>query len=172
MHPGAPLSNLGDLAQKAREKPLRHARGWLFFIGIMTMLFNLFLLVNLPNEVRKELENQRQKLAAVGMALTNPQQVETAMYAFGYAIYGGAFLLGVVFVVLACLMLRFPLVASVTSMTLFVLVQIGFGLLEPANIYSGFLVKIIVFFVLLNAIKAAVAYEKNKREAVELQPGY
>lgn len=172
LQPGVPLSNLGNLAQSAREKPLRVARGWLIFVGIMTILFNLFFLINLPNEVKSELDKQRQQAAARQMVLTNPSELETLIYVAGGVIYGGAVFLGVTFIVLACLMLRFPLVTTIASMALYLLAQVGFALLEPLSLLSGFLIKIIVIIVLVNAIKAAVAYERHQRQTAQFQPEY
>src|SRR5438552_2856250 len=76
------LPRLGSLAQSAREKHLKKAKGWLIFLGIAWILIHGFFLVNLPNEVRNELT----KAGAFGPGANASQvkQAETAMYAAGY----------------------------------------------------------------------------------------
>jgi hypothetical protein len=145
---------LGSLAQSARDKQLGHAKGWLIFLGIMTILVNLFMVANLPNEVQQEMRS-------IG---PNARDAETAMYLAGYVIYGGTVLLGVIFIVLGCLVRTYPLPITVASMLLFIGAQIIFGLLNPMNILGGIIFKIIIFVVLLKAIGAASAYEKERRK--------
>ena len=54
---------LGSLTQQARKGQLKQARGILFFIGIISLLANLFLYANAESEVRQEVDKQ---LAGIG----------------------------------------------------------------------------------------------------------
>jgi hypothetical protein len=147
-------AQLGSLAQSARAKQLGHAKGWLIFLGVMTILVNIFMLINLPNEVKKE----------SGSLGGNVSDAETAMYIAGVVIYGGSLFLGATFIVLGCLVRRFPLPVTITSLLLFLGSQAIFALLNPLNICGGWIFKIIILVVLIKGIGAAAAYEKEKRK--------
>lgn len=157
-----PLSNLGDLAQKAREKPLRHARGWLLFVGIASTLVNLALLINLSNEVQTELAKMPANI--------DRQAAEAAMVSYGLVLYGGPMLLGIAFIVLGCLVMRYPLPTTITSLVLYIAGNAIFALLNPLSLVSGFIIKIIVVVVLVNAVRAASAYEQERRDTQAFQP--
>jgi hypothetical protein len=109
--------------------------------------------------------------AGPGQVLTNRQEIERTLYMINSAIFMGSMVLGVVFVVLGCLVLRFPLVTTITSLTLFILVQIAFIAIDPHNLYRGIIVKVIVLVVLIKAIQAAGAYEREKRDDLAFDAG-
>jgi hypothetical protein len=156
-------STLGKLAQSARDKQLGYAKGCLIFVGIMTMLLNLFMLFNLTNEVNTELN----KLTIQGVQ--NRTEVEAVMYAFGYLIYGSTVVVGILFIVLGCLVRKYPVPATIGGLVLFIGGNIVFALFDPLNLVRGIIIKIIILVVLIKAVSAALAYEKEK--AVSWQPG-
>src|SRR5262249_3181126 len=158
-------AQLGSLAQSARDKQLGRAKGWLIFLGIMTIVVTLFqVFILLPNEIDKHIQSEIGAAKVRGMQLTNLEEMRTAMYVFGYIISAAVLLLGVVYIVLGCFVRSYPLPATITAMILFIVSEILAAVLDPVNIGRGFILKIIIFVVLVKAIGAAAAYEKEKRK--------
>lgn len=155
-------SSLGSLAQAAREKQLNKAKWWLIIVGILSLLGSLVVFAAETSQLEREIGR-----AQVGLTPAEAQQQRTVIYAVVYTILIGQLLVCVAFIVCGALMKRYPVVMSVTAMTLFVLQQIVAAVLDPLNIVRGFIIKIILIFVLINAIKAAFAYQREKQLAAE-----
>jgi hypothetical protein len=82
----------------------------------------------------------------------------------GYLFYGLPALLGLLFVVFGLIVKQFPVPITVTSLVLYVLATVAFGLLSPATLLQGIVVKVIFIIGLFRAIKAARAYQDHARQ--------
>lgn len=92
-----PLPKLGSLAQKARSKHLKQARTILFVIGILTILVNAGLIV---------------------VSLANGGDETVVLVSC--AIHGLFLCLGILFVIFGAIIYRFPVMVTITSLTLYV----------------------------------------------------
>jgi hypothetical protein len=152
------LKPLGSLAQSARGKEIKQAQVILIIIGLLTMAVNGFLLFNLPNEIRQAIQQNQIDPAEVA-AFTQ------AVNVIGYLIYGGALLLGAVFFIFGLIVKQYPVPITITSLVLYILATLGFGLLNPASLAQGIIVKILFIVGLFRAVKAARAYEGHTQKA-------
>ena len=158
------LKPLGSLAQAARDKQIRQARSTFIVIGVLTLGLNGFLLYNLPNEIAQAARSNN-----VGPA--QEAQFRQAVSFVGYAIYGGATLLGLVFVALGLLIKLRPVPITIIGLVLYIGSAVGFGLLNPLSLAQGVIVKVIIVVALVRAIKAARAYEQESKLAPGALPG-
>ncbi len=132
---------LGSLAQGARIKHLNSARNYLLLVFVLQMVGGLFLVyafsqVNIPKEALPQV----------------------------YLAYGVVFGAGLAFLVLALLVYRFPLPATIIGLVLFITLHAIDAIADPTSLARGWLIKILVIAALVKAIQAAVAYE-NERKA-------
>ena len=162
-------SGLGSLAQSARGKQLKTARGIMLFVGILTILFNGFLFFNAENEVKKVTQDEARKAGGA----VHPAQVrdfEATVLRFCRLIYGGSILLGVVFVVLGIIVKKYPVPATAIALILYVGSMVIFAVLVPGSIASGIIVKIIIIVALIKSLTAAIAYQKEQQMSAEELP--
>ena len=161
------LPGLGNLAQAARTKRLKQARGILLFVGILTIIGNIVFLALARSQVKDALDKEEQKLRGQGMVVDQAkrQQVEDQQILLIYAIHGVAIALGVLFVVFALIIYRFPVFATVTSLVLYIGAAVVFGLLHPPSLAAGLIIKIIIVIALVKAVQAALAFERERAEA-------
>jgi hypothetical protein len=150
-----------SLAQAARGKHLNTARNVLIAIGVLTILFNVFFLFQVPSQVRMELNQELARQRIAGNAADRPQ-AEQLMLMVSYAVHGGTILLGVVFIVCGLLVKRFPVVVTILSLVLYVASVAVFGVLNPATIPMGLVFKIIVVICLVKAVQSAFAYQREQ----------
>ncbi|HEY7422642.1 MAG TPA: hypothetical protein VH682_00145 [Gemmataceae bacterium] len=165
------LPKLGSLAQKARGKQLKQARGILFVIGALTVLVNGGLLIATPSLVKQEIDKEILKQG--GVPQVDPLRVEEVrneMLILNYAIHGLFFSLGVLFLIFGALVYRFPLAMTVTSLVLYLLASLATGVLAPAALASGAIVRILIIIALAKSIQSAYAYEKERRAQAEYEP--
>lgn len=168
------LPKLGSLAQAARGNQLRNARNILLFIGIITLLFTAVQLALVRGEVKREIDQEITKQAAVGKkvdpaarAQFEEQLVMVQLVLVGL-IGGGE---GIAFVILGVLVKRFPVPATIIGLVLYILDTVVGVLLNPAA--AGALIIRVIFIVALSkAIQAAFAYEREKREQLAVQAEY
>lgn len=160
---GGGIGGLGSLAQAAREKHLRTARGVFIFIGLLTIAVNVFQLASaefLVEGAIKELLKQENLTEAEAdphqLALARESILRT-LQLFGYGTIG----LGVVYLLLAAFLKRHPVAICVTGLVLYVAAAVVFGLLDPATLLQGLIVKIVIVIALVKATQAAVAYQKG-----------
>ena len=139
------LPQLGDLAQSSRENELGKAKGTLIVIGLLTMAINGFMFANAKKEIAE---------------LNVPDQAE--LVAVVQVIYGAAFLLGLALLICGCLVKSWPVPMTITGLTLYLLGTIGFALLNPASILQGIIFKVIVVVMLVQSIRTAFAYERDR----------
>ena len=102
-------SNLGSLAQSARVKQLKTARGIMIFVGVLTIAVNGFLYANAHNEVEQVVQQQIRQVHAHGLV---EQQASVAEFRhritlFCQLIYGSAVAIGAVFIALGLIVYGF-----------------------------------------------------------------
>lgn len=144
-----PSEELGSLAQSARQSSLKQARVILIVVGVLTILVNLFGLMNIDNEIR---EVQRQHPGIV---------ISEEVVRVARLIYIGSAGLGVVFVILGITVYSAPLVCTVTGLVLYLGGIAVFAVLEPESIIRGIIIKIFIIIGLVKAVQAAAAYERE-----------
>jgi hypothetical protein len=160
------LKPLGSLAQAARGNELNSAQRILLVIGILTLAINGFLLFNLPNEIQHAIEQNQ-------IAPEDVEQARQGGMIAGYLMYGLTTLLGVVFVIFGLVVKQFPLPITITSLVLYVFAIAGLGFLDRETLVHGIIMKVIIVFALIRAIKAARAYQDHTSNSIgaEGQPG-
>jgi hypothetical protein len=157
--PTAPaVKPLGSLAQAARGSELTQAQRILVAIGALTLAVNGFFLFNLQNEIQQAIQQNQIDPSEV-------EQVRQAATISGYLIYGLPALLGLVFIVFGLIIKRFPVPITVTSLILYLLAAGAFAFLDPKTLFQGLVLKVIVIFALIRAIKAALAFRSPTTEA-------
>ncbi|MCG3125322.1 MAG: hypothetical protein CHACPFDD_00140 [Phycisphaerae bacterium] len=153
---------LSSLAQEARKKQLRVASGIFIAVGILTILANAVLLAMFDSQVDTLLSAE---LAKQGLRLedTDPgahEKARATVARTGYLIFGGAIAIGVVYLVLAALVSRKPVVMTVTGLVLYIASMAIFGLLDPTTLLRGLIIKLLIILVMAKAVSAALAYER------------
>ncbi len=151
--PESESSRLGSLAQSARSKQLNTARGILLFIGIVIILFNGFQMAMVRNEVKKALDEGIRKQMGPGAQVDarERQNIEDAAIVFGYLVCGAFIFLGV------------PV--TVASLVLYIGATVVTGLLNPASLGAGLIIKIFIIVALSKAIQSAIAYQRAEKSA-------
>ncbi len=131
---------LGRLAQNARQKHLKSARNLLFLVAALQVLGGIFLIFVLNN-------------------MRIPAEAMPMVYLSFAIVFGAA----IAFLVLGILVPRFPIPATVIALILFITLHAIDALADPTALLRGWILKIIVIVVLVKAIQAAVAYEKERK---------
>jgi hypothetical protein len=174
--PARPRKKLGSLAQKARGKHLNQARALLIVIGVLTVIINLFDLVDTRKGFRFMSPREALEQAIYKQNAGAPKQLVdqvvgqmAPVLTLSVVVFVG---LGLVFIVFGLVIKVIPVVATVTSLVLYVVgnVVTAIMVLHFANdkaaelLASGIIVKIIIVVCLIKAIQAAIAYERERRE--------
>jgi hypothetical protein len=165
-------SSLGSLAQAARHKQLKTARWILIIVGVLTVLANLAFFALIVPQVDEEIKKQVNELHRQGLQ-EDPEivtEVRGKMIRIAQLFQGGAAALGVVFIVLGCLVHKYPVPATVTGMVLYIGGNAVFGYLDPMNLARGWIIKIIIVFVLAKSIQAAIAYQRERASSTVNPP--
>lgn len=157
------LSGLGSLAQAARAKQLKVARGILLVVGIITIVVNGLMFANTSNEVEQEIQKQVQAVHAQGMqeAPAEVEEFRSRVTRICQIIYGSLIVLGVIYVILGILVPTFPVPATVLGLVLYIGAAAILGFLNPITLVSGWLFKIIIVVALAKSIQSAVAYQRG-----------
>lgn len=157
-----PGRKLGSLAQKARGKQLNQARWILIIIGVLTVALNAVVMAtardSVKAEIKRELANQRVVVDPVQLREFEDQHVRILMAANGVGV-----VLGVIFIICGIMVYRFPVPATLISLVLYIVANLGFAALNPQNFAQGIIMKIIIVVALVKAVQAAFAYEKEAR---------
>lgn len=180
--PANPKPALGSLAQSARTDQLKSARGIFIFIGIVTIIANIFFWTQMRKEIRKELNaevaKERANAKAQGMELDEAEvakylrDTEEEVMKFANYITIGTIVLGVMFVIFGIFVTAAPVPITIAGLVLYVLAAIGFAILDPESIAKGAIIKVFIVFGMVKAIKSALAYEREKRMAESEQFSY
>ncbi len=167
----APLPRLGSLAQTARGKELQKAKRILLAIGVLTVLVNLVGLFTTPTLVKGVIDQEIIKAGGHGRVDPVRVQEETdRLLVLNYLLDGVFLFLGVLFVIFGLLIYRFPVPATIISLTLYLLATLSMALIDPLLLVSGVIFRIIFVVALAKAIQSALAYEKSRRAAEEYGP--
>jgi hypothetical protein len=160
---GGELPRLASLAQSARSKSLKRARLTLIWLGVLMAVVNGVLLFAARQNVQAQFDQEIADLAKQGLSV-DPEQVSALIDASVRAtqlVAGGAAALGVLFIVFGLNVYRYPLPITITGLVLY----LGFialnAVADPLTIFQGLILKILVIVFLANAIRAALAYEKE-----------
>lgn len=167
--PTSSLPTLGggssSLAQSARLKQLNVAKWILFILGGLTIAVHIGVFV-LSEQIAREETDKSLKAEGLHRNQVDQQLLrehdESAVRAMQLAA-GGFIALGVVYIVAASLIKTYPVPATVTSLVLFISANVLLAVFDPSTIVSGIILKIIVFVVLVKAVQAAIAYQKEKQ---------
>jgi uncharacterized membrane protein (UPF0136 family) len=143
------LPKLGSLAQSARNKHLKQAGKTLLIVGILMAIVQVGMFFIDRGQVQQAGNQVDQEIAQL----------------FLIAFHGSAILLALAFVVLSFFVERYPVPITVTALGLFLGLQVIFAVINPLNIVSGILVKIIVIVALVKALQAGIAAQREAREA-------
>lgn len=156
------MAGLGNLAQSARGKELKSARTIMFFVGVLSVAVNMFVYSSAEGEVQKELDKEVAKLGP-GFEVDDEKMAEVKDQAVGATrlISGGGMVLGMVFVACGLLVQRHPVPATITALALYLGSMAIFGLVNPASLASGLIIKIFIVVGLFKAVQAAIAYQKE-----------
>jgi hypothetical protein len=155
-------ARLGNLAQAARGKAIRNARGIMLFIGIASMLVNGFFFVSAASDVQSELDKEIGKLGPnfvvdpVKLAGVKAQAVRTT-----HLITFGGIFLGAIFVGCGVLVERHPVPITVAALALYLGGNAIFAVINPASLGAGMIMKIFIVIALFKAVQAAIAYQKE-----------
>jgi hypothetical protein len=160
-------AGLGSLAQSARAKQLNQARNILLAVGVLTILVNAFLLLNVRNEAKQAVGFMRGDAAEI-------QRLEDHVVRMGAVIYGGVILLGILFVVFSLIIKLYPVQITITSLILYVGAAAIFAVLDPTTLMQGAIIKVIIIVGLAKAIQSAIAFERERRQTAlpAVEPGY
>jgi hypothetical protein len=160
---------LGSLAQKARGGNLNAARVILIILAVFLLGQAAYYMVDWSagklQGPRGLVEKLVQKEIGPGAVLPPAQMDQLVMFftlllAFDIAV-GGLFLL------FGLLITVIPVIATISSLVLYLVQQAILLYLNPAMVGSGFLFKILIIIALVKAIQAAFAYEKERRDQAE-----
>jgi hypothetical protein len=172
-----PRPKLGSLAQKARGKKLKEARGILLTIGILTLLWNGGFLVAIPHFVDEAIHTEIAKVGGFNQVdQAAVQHARSQLLMINYAITGLFFVMGVLFVIFGALVYRYPLAMTITSLVLYLLATLAMIVIaalgdDPGLAGGGMIVRIIIIIALAKSIQSAHAYEKERRAEEEYRYG-
>ena len=160
-----------SLATTARNQELKKAKGILWFVGVVTILFQGFLFANSKKELDEAMSAELGKngisLAQI-RALPEEQRTEfDTEYSNAFNkvrfIYGAGIGIGAIFVVCALGLDRKPVAATVTGLALYLGSIAVQAAIEPLTIMQGIIVKVLIIIGLISSVKAALAVEKERR---------
>ena len=158
---------LGNLAQSARTKQLKSARGILLFVGILTVVVNVGLIVFAESFVNAQIDREVSDLRGQGMEIDNTALKEFREHAIRSTrlANGIAVLIGAAFITCAIYVYRYPVPATVISLVMYLGAAAVYGVLDPKTLASGWIVKIIIVVGLFKAVQAVLAYESERKAA-------
>ena len=156
------MAGLGNLAQSARGKELKSARVIMFVVGALSVAVNLFIFSAAASSVQDEIDKEVAKLGP-GMVVDQEKVAQLKSQAVGATrlISGAGVVLGLVFIACGLLVPGHPVPATITALALYLGSTAIFGLINPASITSGLIVKIFIVVGLFKAVQAAIAYQKE-----------
>jgi hypothetical protein len=156
---------LGSLAQSARGKQLKTARGILLVIGGLTIVANFVFFAMIESQIDQEIQKEVQNLRARGLVANQIEIAKVRESAIRVArlVQGVAIFLGVVFVVFGFLVQSYPVPITITALVLYVGAAAVFGLLDPTTLLQGLIMKVIIVVALAKSIQAALAYERERQ---------
>jgi hypothetical protein len=165
-------SQFGSLSEAAQLQKLKSAKVALWIVGILTICLNGFMFVRADKEYDDALEAEVHKQGG-SMAALQKLDAETKgaidkertdVVGKLHLIYGAGLGLGAIFIICALMVNRKPVVATMTGLVLYLGGIAAFAVIDSSNLAKGLLIKIVIIAVLASAVKAAIAYERDKRQ--------
>ncbi len=165
--------DLGSLAQSARAKQLKTARGILLFVGIMTVAFNVGFVFFAESVVDSQIETELREIRAQHLEVDQEKLAELRQQAIRSTqlVNGIGVIIGIVFLACALAVYRYPVASTVTSLVLYLGAAAVYGVLDPTTLARGWWVKILIVIGLFKAVQAALAFESDRKRTQELVPG-
>ena len=157
-------SNLGSLAQSARAKQLKTARGIMIVVGILTVGVNGVLFATTRQRVDHAIQEELKGPKARGFIVDQRILEESRQHAIvlNQVISGSATALGVVFVILGIMVYTYPVPVTVLGLVLYIGRAAVFGFIDPTLHWrKAWLIKIIIVVALVKSVQAAIAYQKG-----------
>jgi cytochrome c biogenesis protein CcdA len=171
----APRKKLGSLAQAARGTHLNQIRGILFIVGVLTIIVNLISLATLREQatklVDKEITKQRNinpgfRVDPVRRQQTIDELVRLNM-PLAYIFVG----VGVLYLVFGLTVHQYPVPVTVIALVIYVAAAVIVLVLDPEkaaeNLGRGLWFKVFIIAAMIGAIKTAITYERERKEARE-----
>src|SRR6187401_3194750 len=120
-------SQLGSLSESAQLQKLKSAKGALWVVGILTLIVQVFLFMNVNKEYDDALEAEVKKQGGSMSALERLDPETKAAIAKekeeaigrGRMIYGAGIGLGVIFIICALMVDKKPVVATMAGLVLY-----------------------------------------------------
>jgi hypothetical protein len=168
-------SGLGSLTQAHREKKIKQARVCLFIVAGVLVLEGLIGAILLKDQLRTAVDVELKKMGLTRDMVDQAelQKQEKIMVAAGWVIIGGVFVLAALYIVFALLVKSYPVPITVIGLVLYIVFDLALAALNPEKagqiLFGGILIKAIVIFGLIGGIKAAIAYEKEKDLAADME---
>jgi hypothetical protein len=121
------------------------------------------LFVELGN-VRQHLQQEFQKRGQV-VDPASQDKAEVAVKVFVAVFYGAFIFSGLLFIVMAMFVQKYPVPITIIALVLFIALQVIAALVDVTNLASGWLFKIIMIVALVKALQAGLAAQKEARLA-------
>lgn len=174
LNPGSP-GGLGSLAQSARSKKLNQARWILIVLGILGIGLVIVALAIMRSRIREELRKEEQRLVQQGFRVDPVQKQEAEDKAVKISIFIGIGYIAVyaAFIIFGIFIKKIPVPATIISLILYIGINGVTAAISLQSLVQGVLFKILIVLALIQAIQAAIAYQKEvnaEREALE--PSY
>ena len=156
---------LGDLAQAARTKQLKTARGILFFVGVLTVVINVIFCIFARNMVDSQIDTELADLRRQNVAINDAKVAEFREGAVRSTIVanGIGVVLGVVFFTCGMLVYKYPVPTTILSLVLYIGAAAAYGVFDPSTLARGWIIKILIVIALFKAVQAAIAYEREEK---------
>lgn len=160
------LGSLTSLAQTARMKHINTAKGWLYVIGILTMVLSVVIFASAAQSVQTQIDKELRDLGPgvevdhAKLAVLQGQAVASTRFGAGLG-----FLEGAVFVLLGAFVRRAPVAMTASGLILYIADYAIGTVLDPTYLVKGIVVRIFVIVCLVKALKAAIACERERRIA-------
>ncbi len=124
-------TKLGNLGQAARGNQLNMAKVSCLWSGLLTVAVNGFMFVN----VRKGVDDEISKLVQQGLQVD--QSAVASIVLENHVIFGVGAALGALFIILGALVNQFPVACTVSGLVVYVIANLGFGIIDPATFTSA-----------------------------------
>jgi hypothetical protein len=164
-------TGLGSLAQEARLKHLNTAKWILIVVGILTIGVNAFQYANIEEVIDDELA-QVLKREGVARNEVDPgvfNEVRQTAIQNVRLLCGALILVGFAYIGMGIFVKRYPVPLTIAGLVLYVAAALIFAVLNPMTLVQGIIFKILIVVGLAKAVQAALAYERERKAAAEMQ---
>jgi hypothetical protein len=124
--------------------------------------------------VKEKIKEEERKLAQKGLMVdpAQRQEVENSAIKTTSLICIGFMIIGALFIIFGLVIKKMPVAATIISLVLFIAYIAICGVFSPDTWYQGLIWKVLVVVALIQAIQAAVAYQKEQNAVRDLEPEY